>query len=108
MTLVDELAEKYPECAEVFYEKALVHKSLGLAREFLYKTFIFNFVITNLKSFAHIIEWMLYNFDNWIHIRMLDAARKDALFAMALNEKAAVNNAELRGQLDELLDEISK
>lgn len=40
--------------------------------------------------------------------RMLDAARKDALFAIALNEKDGANNTELHGQLEELLDEISK
>ncbi|ODN01484.1 Protein TANC2, partial [Orchesella cincta] len=68
MTLINELAEKYSECSEVFFEKAQVHKSMG----------------------------------------NVDAARKEALFAMALNEKDTSNNSELRTQIEELLDEISK
>ncbi|CAL8113048.1 unnamed protein product [Orchesella dallaii] len=68
MTMINELAEKYSECSEVFFEKAQVHKSMGNT----------------------------------------DAARKEALFAMALNEKDVSNNADLRTQIEELLDEISK
>lgn len=50
MTLIQQLQEKYGDCAEVFYEKAQIRKNLGYAFDNIYDTFMVYLILTCLMS----------------------------------------------------------